>query len=370
MGGFLAELFLSRRPRTLDSDDSKECRWSRKLEYFGWRWLFAVSGSLTYCVGLWLWINIRTGLLDPIVFFRVFCRVAGCIHRGRVELFCTDPKPTKPGRRGGALIHSRHCPSGAGIQCGQCVRPLVNTVITVRALCTVVVLALANGQPAFGQQESTWRGALADLDNFESIIDLSNREAARNEFREVLDSPEVRHEIVAIHAYTPSEACENAAILSRIANKYGALVLTYNDTGEKTGFHREWFNRLDSACDPEQAGAIADLVGSQERDIANQLFEATYGKEKSGGMKAVYTTAPLPLADRAAELLGRCRVGANFSPPSRGTACHHYLSYSFAEKHQEFLNRSSASAEDLATDGFLRFLPSEGIAVTPDQERP
>lgn len=69
MGGFLAELFLSRRPRAPDSKDRKECRWSRKLEHFLWRWLFAVSGSLTYCVGLWLWNNIRLGVLDPLVLY-------------------------------------------------------------------------------------------------------------------------------------------------------------------------------------------------------------------------------------------------------------------------------------------------------------
>ena len=65
LGGVLAELFLAGRSLAPDNEDRQECRWGRKLEHFGWRWLFAVSGSLTYCVGLWLWTNIRLGLLDP-----------------------------------------------------------------------------------------------------------------------------------------------------------------------------------------------------------------------------------------------------------------------------------------------------------------
>ena len=216
-------------------------------------------------------------------------------------------------------------------------------MITVRALCTVTVLMLANGQPALGQQKWTWRGSLAELDNFDSIIDLSDSEAAGQKFREVFGSPETRHEIVAIHAYSHSEVCERAAYVRWIAKNYGALVLTSNDTGELSG---EWFNRLDSACAQSSAGLIADLTDDQAQDIATQLFHAAGGKGNSDSINFVYTTAALPFAKKQAELLGHCRIDEDVSPPSEDTACYHYLSHSFAEEHREFLNLSSASAED------------------------
>ncbi|MDE2774288.1 MAG: hypothetical protein OXI46_11390 [Gemmatimonadota bacterium] len=67
LGGFLAELFLSKRSHSLDREDSKQCWWSRSLEHFFWRWLFAFAGSLTYCVGVLLWVNYRVGNFDPLL---------------------------------------------------------------------------------------------------------------------------------------------------------------------------------------------------------------------------------------------------------------------------------------------------------------
>ena len=256
-------------------------------------------------------------------------------------------------------------------------------MIGVRAFFAVAVLVLANGQSALGQQKLTWRGTLAELDNFDKIINLSDREVARQEFRKVLGSPEVRHEIVAIHAYTPSEVCESAALLRRIANNYGALVLTYEGTNTKE-LKGEWFNQLDSACalspadstflypvtslaqgesmeqiefdgvtgaTDDHAGMIAkqlflEVLNDADGEVSEILSAAADNAKESGSIKFVYTTAALPFAKKLAELLGHCRLDEDVSPPSEGTACYHYLSHSSAEKHRDFLNSPSSSVED------------------------
>jgi len=68
-GGFLARLFLSKRPVPSDGDP---CFWDRKLENFPLRWGFALLGTLTYCIGFFLWGNFRVGDFGPLIIYELF----------------------------------------------------------------------------------------------------------------------------------------------------------------------------------------------------------------------------------------------------------------------------------------------------------
>lgn len=72
LGGFLIKLFLSRRPH---APSNKSCLWDKRLERLHWRLPFALSGTLTYCFGLLIWANVRTGDFGPLIlqeFFNLF----------------------------------------------------------------------------------------------------------------------------------------------------------------------------------------------------------------------------------------------------------------------------------------------------------
>jgi len=68
-GGFLARLFLSKR--LVQSDDSPRV-WGQKLENFWLRWVFALSGTLSYCIGMLLWGNLRAGDFGPLIIYELF----------------------------------------------------------------------------------------------------------------------------------------------------------------------------------------------------------------------------------------------------------------------------------------------------------
>ncbi|MDE2774289.1 MAG: hypothetical protein OXI46_11395 [Gemmatimonadota bacterium] len=261
-------------------------------------------------------------------------------------------------------------------------------MIAVRVLCAAVVVLLTCGLPVLGQQKLPWRGSLAELDNFEAIINLSDQAVAQQEFRNVLSDPGFQFESVAIHAYAPSEACESVALWRRMANNYGALVLTYDGTNEKA-IKGEWFNQLDSACSPSVADSTAlypllkieppmpDIAELAEMPvvadykavavpaaamIAGQLFwevlkssngeihmiphGAAVDRMISNGVQFVYTTAALPFAKQLAEFRGHCRLDDGASPPSEDTACYHYLSRSTVEEHRDFLLSSSSAVTE------------------------
>ncbi len=72
LGGFLTKLFLSRRRH---ASDNRSCPWDKRLARLHWRLPFALSGTLTYCFGLFIWANVRTGDFGPLVlqeFFNLF----------------------------------------------------------------------------------------------------------------------------------------------------------------------------------------------------------------------------------------------------------------------------------------------------------
>ena len=152
---------------------------------------------------------------------------------------------------------------------------------SARFLCTAVVLLLTSGHPALGRQELPRRGSLAELGDFDKIIDLSERAVARMEIRKALVEPGIQYENVPIHAYTPAETCGGAALWRSMANDYGALVLTYN-TKHIEAITGEWFNQLDNACNPNGQQATEARVFAVDSDFSDLILRRLGATESNG----------------------------------------------------------------------------------------
>ena len=207
---------------------------------------------------------------------------------------------------------------------------------TIRGLCITAVL-LVSGLSAPAQQ-LPWKGSLENLDEFQSVLDLSDEDTARRFLISSLSDPSIQLESVAIHAYTHEEACQDSFIWRRLANKYGALRLSIMKVNEGA-IQKEWFNELDDACRSNITLGVEDLCmpngngsdGESGCGIARALIEVVDGIDGSvdgdENIHFIYTTAPLPHAEPLAEIRGQCDLGTGSSGRAAGnSACDRKLS--------------------------------------------
>ena len=204
-----------------------------------------------------------------------------------------------------------------------------------RMLWAASLLLLLCSLPVLGQQLPK-RGSLAELGNFKMIINLADSKAAKSAIHEALVDPGLQFESVTIHAYAASEVCQEVSFWRRIANDYGALVLTSGDSGSIEG---GWFDRFDNACD--SIGSTDNWKQGFHDDallIADQMFKAAVDDQNGRNENLfVYMTAPLPYAESQVELWGRCNLSEELYQDT-STACYHNLSRSFVPAHRTLLD--------------------------------